>query len=191
MIQLLFPSIPTRIAEVLSNLYDLWIIITFFLLVIGEWKLLKKMGEKPWKSLIPFYNSYILIKHTWKISAFWIRAIATLLFSILFSTSEIIVSFSPDLLIAEILLVISVPFAIVSCIYTIIRNFRISLAFGKGRVFGVFMVFFYEIFVMILGCGKSVYLNGKEDNGNADDADDSDEESQKNLQNQVMGKETL
>jgi len=35
------------------------------LVIVGQWKLFEKAGEAGWKSLIPFYNSYILFKIAW------------------------------------------------------------------------------------------------------------------------------
>ena len=32
------------------------------LMIVGIWKMFEKAGEAGWKSLIPFYNSYILYK---------------------------------------------------------------------------------------------------------------------------------
>ena len=34
-------------------------------LIIAMWKLFEKAGEAGWKSLIPFYSSYILFKIAW------------------------------------------------------------------------------------------------------------------------------
>ena len=34
-------------------------------LVIALWKIFEKAGEAGWKSLIPFYNTYILFKISW------------------------------------------------------------------------------------------------------------------------------
>ena len=35
------------------------------LLLIAQWKVYKKAGERGWASLIPFYSQYVLVKITW------------------------------------------------------------------------------------------------------------------------------
>lgn len=37
-------------------------VVLLILLVVAEWKIFTKAGEKGWKSLIPIYNYYILCK---------------------------------------------------------------------------------------------------------------------------------
>lgn len=41
------------------------IVITWVLVVIGHWKVFEKAGEAGWKSLIPFYSTYIEYKISW------------------------------------------------------------------------------------------------------------------------------
>ena len=43
----------------------------YVLQVIGWWKIFTKAGEAGWKSLIPFYNLYILFKICWESKYFW------------------------------------------------------------------------------------------------------------------------
>ena len=42
--------------------YYVCLIAMYVLLVIAQWKIFAKAGEAGWKSLIPFYNLYILFK---------------------------------------------------------------------------------------------------------------------------------
>ena len=77
--RLLFPGITESFAHILENISTTWYFISLLLIVIGEWKLFKKFGEKPWKSLVPYYNTYIvenqllrLIKFDIKKSLFFI-----------------------------------------------------------------------------------------------------------------------
>ncbi|MCD8169035.1 MAG: DUF5684 domain-containing protein, partial [Clostridiales bacterium] len=44
-----------------------------------------KAGEAGWKSLIPFYNSYILYKLTWNTMMFWIAFVGTIVGIFLFN----------------------------------------------------------------------------------------------------------
>ena len=73
----------TQIAEQIQNLSPLGqkvFAITFFalliLLIIAHWMVFLKAGEKGWKSLIPIYSSYMLVKladgNGWKFLLFLI-----------------------------------------------------------------------------------------------------------------------
>ena len=35
------------------------------LVLVAQWKVYKKAGERGWASLIPFYSQYVLVKITW------------------------------------------------------------------------------------------------------------------------------
>ena len=48
----------------LSAYWGLMLLICI-LLIIAQWKIFEKAGEAGWKSLIPFYNMYILYKIAW------------------------------------------------------------------------------------------------------------------------------
>lgn len=43
----------------------LFSLVLVVLLVVANWRIFEKAGEAGWKSLIPFYNTYILFKITW------------------------------------------------------------------------------------------------------------------------------
>ena len=49
----------------MENLNTIICLIIYVLYVIGLWKIFEKSGEKGWKSLIPFYNFYIISKLFW------------------------------------------------------------------------------------------------------------------------------
>lgn len=48
-----------------TSTFYLIILSVYVLLVIAWWNIFKKAGEDGWKSLIPFYNTYILFKISW------------------------------------------------------------------------------------------------------------------------------
>ena len=45
-----------------SILYYICGIVIYVLLVVANWKIFTKAGEKGWKSLIPLYSAYIFVK---------------------------------------------------------------------------------------------------------------------------------
>lgn len=171
MYELLFPNISESTASILTLVAEVLELIFLIIFVIAEWQLFKKFNEKPWKSLIPFYNLYLLYKYTWHTSAYWVYLTASLGFSVLFNASDVITKRNPDSLVASILLLICIPFGIVEIVHDILAAIRISEAFGKKKGFAVGLVFLYELFIMILGFGKSQYVLGKseEEQGAAED----------------------
>ena len=42
--------------------YIIGLLIVYVLLIIAQWKMFTKAGEKGWKSLIPFYNFFVYCK---------------------------------------------------------------------------------------------------------------------------------
>lgn len=162
--RLFFPAIPEAVALLVELIAAIAGLVFLVILVIAEWKIFKKLGEKPWKCLIPFYNIYILYKYTWKRSAFRLYLISSVAFTVLYGSSEFLAAFFPNDLIMSLLLMVALPFGIIEAVVTILFYFRLSESFGKGGAFGVGMIFFYPIFAMIIGFGRSEYV------GNGDSA---------------------
>ena len=55
-----------QLAEALGSGVSLVLeIVICVLLVVAMWKIFTKAGEAGWKSLIPFYNTYIFFKIIW------------------------------------------------------------------------------------------------------------------------------
>lgn len=158
MIELLFPAIEKELLSVISVLEAVFQVLFFVLLVVAEWHLFKKFGEKSWKALIPFYSQYLMFKYTWRRSAFWWYLVGTLGFLLLFGASEAVALARPNDVAVDILIVAALPFAIVSLVYAIISNLRIAESFGKGVVYGLFLSLVYEILVAVLAFGKSEYV---------------------------------
>ena len=119
--------------------------------IIAYWKMFTKAGVPGWKSIIPFYNQYIMYKLTWKTSWFWISLIVAVVYGVFTSLNQ---SF-PDNMLYAVLLLIS---AVIALVITIISYHKISKAYGHGAGYTVGMLFLWPIFVLILGYGKSQYI---------------------------------
>ncbi len=114
------------------------------LMIIAWWKIFKKAGEAGWKSIIPIYNIYIFCKIIG--INFWI---CFLLLPIIIG---IIAAIFPD---AETLnACLSGAYALFIDIYTAIK---LGDAFKKSTAFKVGLVFFPNIFALILAFGISKY----------------------------------
>ena len=157
--RLLFPGITESFAHILENISTTWYFISLLLIVIGEWKLFKKFGEKPWKSLVPYYNTYIMYKRTWGKRYFWIYFLTSTLFTIAQNTSNSLAHHFPDSSWKTLILLIALPLGIIATVCSILYSLRLSEAFGKGKLFCVGLLIIYPIFIAILGFGRSRYVS--------------------------------
>ena len=156
--RLLFPNITESFAHVLENISITWYFISLVLIVIGEWKLFKKFGEKPWKSLVPYYNTYIMYKRTWSKRCFWIYFFTSTLFTIAQNASNSLAHNFPDSSWKTLILLIALPLGIIATVCSILYSLRLSEAFGKGKLFCVGLLVIYPIVIAILGFGRSRYV---------------------------------
>lgn len=155
---LLFPNIPELAAIAIELFMLLADMVLLVLLVIAEWKIFKKIGEKPWKSLIPFYSRYTLHKHVWTTSAFWVYLVSSVAFTVFTNAPEMLTAFRPDSIWVTLFMLLAIPVGIVETIYTILLYFRLAESFGKKLPFKIGMIFFNSIFSIILGFGKSKFI---------------------------------
>ena len=123
---------------------------------IGLWKMFTKAGVKGWYSLIPVVNNYQLFKIAGcKKTFFWWIA-----FKIVSSVTE-----TYHLSIDEVYnhsLHVALTVVCLVCLLGAVdliihRNFKLSMAFGKGGGFAVLMTFFYSFCYIILGLGNAEY----------------------------------
>ena len=184
--RLLFPNMTESVASTVEFISSLLYLACFVIMIIAEWKLFKKFGEKQWKSLIPGYNSYLMYRYTWKPSAFWIYIVSTVAFNVLHSESTEMTQHSPDSIWVTILLLVALPFGILTAVYSILSALRIAESFGKGKLFCIGLVLLYPIFISILGYGKSKYVGiggatGDESAAQDEDAADNPESDTEEL----------
>ena len=111
--------------------YSIVFIAIYVLIIIAQWRIFTKAGEKGWKSLIPIYNLVILFK---------------------------IVGLSPWLLLLYLLLWIPVVGWIISIVLAILPMVKLGQAFGKSTGFIIGLIFLTPIFEMILGFGSAQYV---------------------------------
>ncbi len=123
--------------------YALLCAIWYVLCVIGGWKVFTKAGEAGWKSIIPFYNTYIYFKISWKPVMFWVMVIL-MIAGTYFSRSE------DSSMVGHLC-------AFGSAILTVIQNVKLSKAFGHGIFYALGLLIFNPVFVVLLGFGGSRY----------------------------------
>lgn len=135
------------------------ILILYIFYIICLWKIFEKAGEKGWKSLVPFYNSYIFMKTCW-VGEYYVFSflICAFLFIIncLKSSANDINGFLIGLLgIVFIWLEIFFPFFTV--ILMIIAMSKLAKRFGKSAGFTVGLILLYPVFLAILAFDGSDY----------------------------------
>ena len=157
--RLLFPNISESFAHILENISTAWYFISLLLIVIGEWKLFRKFGEKPWKSIVPYYNTYIMYKRTWSKRSFWIYFLTSTLFTVAQNASNSLAHHFPSSSWKTLIILAALPFGIIATVCSILYTFRLSEAFGKGKLFSVGLLVIYPIFIAILGFGSSRYVD--------------------------------
>lgn len=118
----------------------IFLIAAGLVLIIALWKIFEKAGEKGWKSLIPFYSSYIEFKLAWSVSYFWFYLAALVL-------TWLTGSFP----------ILRVTFAITATVFNIILLAKLAKSFGKSGGFAVGLVLLNPVFLMILGFGSAEY----------------------------------
>ena len=118
------------------------------LTIIGGWKMFRKFGEPGWKAIIPFYNTWVEYRYTWKA---------------VMSIPVIVLGFGGGILmkIAEAgsaLQIIASFVFLAGWVLTIIAYYKRCKAFGHGIGFTIGHVIAPGILTIILGFGKSQYI---------------------------------
>lgn len=109
-------------------------IIFYVLQVVAMWKIFEKAGEAGWKSLIPIYNLYILLK---------------------------IIRFNWLLLLGLLIFIIPIVGWVVGVIYMFVLQviicYRLARSFGKELGYTIGLLLLAPIFYLMLGFGDAKY----------------------------------
>ena len=151
------------LSSVVSTVFSL---VAVVLLIIAQWKIFTKAGEKGWKSLIPFYSGYILFKLTWETKWYWIALVLSFVASIIYSIAGACMAMS-YFVIGAILVVIAVILFIALFVISILSYVKLSKAFGHGGGFAVGLIFLNFIFMLILAFGSSRYVGNPSNPNNS------------------------
>ena len=107
------------------------------IVIISLWKIFEKAGVEGWKSLIPFYNMWVLAEIVGKPGWLGLLAVAF--------------AFIPTI------------GSLLSAIIFFYLYYLLSKSFGKSALFALGLVFLGFIFFPILGFGDAVYQGPPED----------------------------
>ena len=120
----------------------------FIVAIIARYMLFIKMGEEGWKSLIPFYNRYVLFEKCWKGSYFIISLAAIIPAVVLAAAAFAVFETRPE--IAILLGCIAAVSIMVTLVINLILAYKLSRAFGHGILFTIGFLCMTNIFTMIL-----------------------------------------
>lgn len=142
-----------------------FIFLTIFLAIAiialaGNWRVFVKMGEKGWKSIIPFFNEYVIFKRVWNTKAFW-AVIATSVAAglcsgiaqIAFETNANAITYVAGTL-SLILLFVSLVLQIRFC------N-KVAKSFGKGIGMTLALAVIPFFAILFLGFGQAQYKESR------------------------------
>ncbi|MBR5738737.1 MAG: hypothetical protein IKY02_01970, partial [Lachnospiraceae bacterium] len=155
----------------------LWAVaIAYIVLQIAAvWKMFRAAGEGGWKVLIPFYGQYTMYKITWNKGIFWVILILTVSGALLTGIGTAIIGvgaasvinsaslFNPNAFLKAIgnnsgaiiagTIVIGLGCLVSAAVWVIelIAKYHISKAFNHGFGYFLGLVFFNEIFMLIIG----------------------------------------
>ena len=126
--------------------------------IISRWVFFKKCGEEGWKSLIPFYNDYILVKVA-GLNWWWIFVLyAGTILSTMQSSLNVMDNLDSSTSIGPVIAIISFIslFASLAALFARISySYNISKKFNKGAGYTVLLVLFEPIMLFILGISKN------------------------------------
>lgn len=141
----------------------------YVLKVVGDWKIFEKAGEKPWKSLIPFVNTYTEYTIAWKGMYGVISIICSLIVSYYNSVSRTYRVYAAQTAQGSTVVAVPVPpstfltilaviAGIIMIVIIVMKAKYLAAAFGKTTKFAVGLFFFEDIFRVVLGFGKDKYI---------------------------------
>lgn len=144
------------ISGIMSSMWIVTLLLSIFSIVCW-WKLFTKAGKPGWGSLIPIYNTILMLDvagMSWKwILAPFISVIVVFLGAILGALLDIPVL----IIVGFIIFVIMLIMYYIAFVFML--PFKVARNFGKGDGFAILTVFFSPICYAILAFGDAVHVN--------------------------------
>lgn len=121
------------------------LVVVGILMLIAQWKIFIKADEAGWKSLIPFYNIYVLYRIIWNTKMFWITLLLYIAAMAFAKAGGKVVS------------LLAFGFFMAFLVIAIKSVNKLAKAFGHGAGYTLGLLFLPYIFFMILGFGSDLY----------------------------------
>lgn len=118
--------------------------------VVALWRIFEKAGAPGWASLIPLYNMHVLYKLCWEAKFFWFQILLSIAARVLQGVDDtgMLTAFGAMLSLAAVIMGLMLPF-------------RLAKAFGKSKLFGLGLLIFNTIHLLILGFGSAEYVGSR------------------------------
>ena len=118
--------------------------IVFAINLICRWRIFSKAGEKGWKSIIPFYSSYVEFSFTWSKLQGILMLASMLVGRVVCAAAES----------GSLVYTIGSVIGAYSAILVLIQTHKLSRSFGRKFGFTLGLLFLNPIFMLILAFGK-------------------------------------
>jgi preprotein translocase subunit Sss1 len=132
----------------------------YILQVVAYWRIFTKAGRPGWHSIIPILNEWDRTDLSWSRTMAWVL-IACILLGAIF-TSVGTTTDADGVTTTTFLGTVGYIISIIGALITIISEYKLAKAFGKGFGFFLGLVFLNPIFKIILGFGDAQY-QGRQD----------------------------
>lgn len=146
----------SMVMSLMFLLFVLWV-----LLVIAHWRMFTKAGEPGWKSIIPVYADYTLIKLVWSTKGFWIYMGLGALAFVLNGLSGQFATDAAGQLVAgatnPVFSILSTVASIALIVCSFVISAKTALAYSKGPAFAIGLVLLPNVFTLILAFGSAKY----------------------------------
>lgn len=127
----------------------------YILQVVAYWKIFTKAGKPGWHSIIPYLNDWDKTDLSWNRTMAWVLLVCMILGSIFVSMGT--TTNADGETTTNFIGTIGSIMGIVSLIISIIGEYKLAKAFGKGFGFFLGLLFLNPIFKLILGFGDAQY----------------------------------
>lgn len=151
----LFPELEGQSGAVVG-IYLGTLVVLWLLLALAQWKMYTKMGEPGWKSLIPIYSIYVLLKRCSRVKYFWhaiLAGVALFVVDLIYN----LVKPSSDAAVFYVLFILELILLIYFIVIEIKIKYHVSKSFGHGVGYTIGLILLPYIFDLILGFGSSEY----------------------------------
>lgn len=122
----------------------------YILRAIAEWKIFVKAGKPGWHSIIPILHSWDEVDLSWNRTMAWVSVILGIVVGALNTPAS-----AEDA--STVLKVLFTVLGIIVFIISVISEYKLAKAFGKGIGFFIGLLLLNPIFKLILGFGDAQY----------------------------------
>lgn len=138
-------------------------IIAALLTAAAKWRIFQKMGFEGWKSLIPFYNDYLMFKgvygNGWVVLKVWLAPVAAFVATLALG----LVAYAGLGSSAGVLAALAWCLALIVVISVMVKLlFDLAKSFGQSKAFGWGLLLCTPVFMIMLGLSRWTFRDGRQ-----------------------------